>query len=82
MDVGATVFEHDEHNRQVAALIGALGTTGEGRRAVIRAIAERQGITDEDELEKLFDGRASSKLRVPLEMRSCTRLVLEGCLRR
>lgn len=66
-------FEHDEHNRQVAALTGHLGMTGEGRRAVIRAVAERQGITEDDELEKMFDGRSTSKLRVPIEMREVMR---------
>jgi hypothetical protein len=46
-----------------------LGQTGEGRRAVLRAVAEKQGITREDDLEKLYSGKSEKKLTVPRDMR-------------
>ena len=60
LDDGAIATE--EHNRQVIKLIDALGQTGAGKRAVVRAIAAKQGINDEDELEKLYAGKSGAKL--------------------
>ena len=37
----------DSHNLEVIRLIAALGHSGSGRKAVIKAIAGRQGIVDE-----------------------------------
>ena len=42
----------EKHNAQVAKIISALGESGAGRRAVLKAVAERQGVC-EDETEKL-----------------------------
>ena len=58
------------HNGQVGKLLAALGSSGSGRRAMIKAIAEQQGIVDADKIEKLFDGTSDEKLRVPMELRS------------
>ena len=57
------------HNDQVAKVIACLGETNSGRRAVIKAVAERQGIVDPDELEQMYAGNSSSKLRVPQALR-------------
>ena len=60
-----------KHNGEVAKLIDALGESGAGRRAVLKAIAGKQHIpiTDEDELEKLYDGTSDRKLQVPPTIR-------------
>ena len=63
--------EVEDHNRQVANLLSALGATGSsGRRGVINAVAELQGIDNDDELEALYRGDAIGKLRVPNDLRS------------
>ena len=59
----------ENHNDQVAKIIACLGETNSGRRAVIKAVAERQGIVDPDELEQMYAGNSSSKLRVPQALR-------------
>ena len=50
---------------QVARLIVALGEDDSGRRAILRAIAENQGITFERELDRLADVSADERLLVP-----------------
>ena len=57
------------HNGQVASLINALGEIGAGRRAMLRAVATRQGIDDEDDVEDLLHGRSERKLQVPPGLR-------------
>ena len=59
----------ENHNDQVAKIIACLGETNSGRRAVIKAVAERQGIVDPDELEQMYAGNSRSKLRVPQALR-------------
>ena len=51
----------EEHNDQVARIINMLGESGAGRRAVLRAIAQRQGIDDDDEI----DDRPPGNEKVP-----------------
>ena len=41
-----------DHNIEVVRMLERLGSNGAGRRAVLRAIAEKQGVTDEDEIER------------------------------
>ena len=55
-------------NNQVLQLIDALGKHGAGRRAVLKAIAQRQGIVDDDKLELLYAGKAKLE-QVPRELR-------------
>ena len=57
------------HNGQVASLINALGERGAGRRAILRAVATRQGIDDEDDIEDLLHGGSERKLKVPPGLR-------------
>jgi hypothetical protein len=61
------------HNAQVTRILGILGETGAGRRAIIKAIADRQGIVDEDIIEELYSGKSDVKLRVPPAMRETLR---------
>ncbi len=58
-----------DHNEQIAKLISALGESGSGRRAILRAVAGNQGVHDEDELEDLLHGRSTRKLQVPPGLR-------------
>jgi hypothetical protein len=69
-----------EHNRQVIKLIDVLGQTGAGKRAVVRAIAVKQGIDSEDELEKMFAGKSEKKLEVPRALREPLRDIGMGGL--
>ena len=55
----------EEHNAQVARLISALGENGAGRRAVLTAVASRQGIEDGDDIEDLLHGRSDKKIHIP-----------------
>ena len=64
----ASVSDGD-NNVQIARLIVALGETGEGRRGILRAVAGKQGIVDDDEIEALIDGTAKHRLRVPQGLR-------------
>ena len=59
----------EDHNEQVARLINALGESGAGRRAILRAIATCQGISDEDEIEDIIHGRAERQLDAPPGLR-------------
>ena len=58
-----------KHNLQVLQMIEALGKHGSGRRAVVKALAARQGIVDEDQLELLYSGAPGVKLKVPYLLR-------------
>ena len=58
-----------EHNRQVAKIINALGGSGAGRRAILRAIALRQGNDDEGEIEDILHGRSDRKVDAPPGLR-------------
>jgi len=46
-------------------LITALGSNGAGRRAIIKAVAGQQGITEDDDLERLYSGKSEVKLKAP-----------------
>ena len=59
-----------QQNLAVVRLISALGELGSGRRAVLKAIAEKQGITDKFDLDRLEDGTAEVKLQVPSHLRA------------
>ena len=63
--------DSDVHNTQVVRLIAAMGENDSGRRAVLRAIAERQGISADHDLDMLANGEAPSDmlLRVPAHLR-------------
>ena len=50
-------------------LIAALGSNGAGRRAIIKAVAGQQGITEDDELERLYSGNSEVKLKAPRHVR-------------
>ena len=64
-----------QHNENVVKLIEALGQSGAGRRAILKAIAERQGVTDEAQLEDMYAGKGDVKLHVPMNMRRVLREV-------
>ena len=61
----------EDQNAQVARLIVALGENDGGKMAILRAIAERQGVTEESALQKLVSGRAhpDERLKVPSHLR-------------
>ena len=47
-----------EVNTQVTRVIAILGRTGAGHRAIIKGILELQGIIDEEQLERLYEGKS------------------------
>ena len=57
-----------EQNVQVARIIVALGEDNSGRRAILLAIADKQGITSDYELGRLADGCADERLRIPVHL--------------
>ena len=61
---------NDEHNAQVARLINALGENGAGRRAVLTAVAAKQGIDNSDDIEDLLHDRSDRKIEVPIGLRT------------
>ena len=61
--------EVEDHNSEVARIIDVLGSSGVGRRAVLKAVANTMGITPEDELERLYEGTSQEKLKVPKSLR-------------
>jgi hypothetical protein len=69
-DDGEDVRAASRHNDQVIRMIDTLGSFSAGRRAVIKALAERQGIEDESQLEDLYSGKSDVKLRVPHALRA------------
>ena len=58
-----------KHNAQIAKIISAWGESGAGHRVVLKAVAERQGLC-EDEIEKLYEGKSDVKLKVPSTLRA------------
>ena len=54
-----------QHNAQVARPINAPGESGAGRRAILNAVAERQGGHTPNELERPHEGKSEVKLKVP-----------------
>ena len=57
------------HNEQIARLISALGGSNAGRRAILQAVAERQGIDDPDVIEEMMHGGSDQKVEVPIGLR-------------
>ena len=62
-------IRRQRHNDQVSKILCKLWESGAGRRAILTAIAEKQGILDPNEIEKLQMGKSSTKLQVPLRFR-------------
>ena len=62
-------LSEDEHNAHVMRLISALGSNGAGRRAIIKAVAGQQGVTEDDDLERLYPGKSEVKLKAPRYVR-------------
>ena len=59
----------EERNVQVVRLIDALGSIGDsGKRAVLEAIARRNGVED-DEVDEMLKGSSTRKLAVPQHLR-------------
>ena len=58
-----------DHSMRVARLIEALGESGAGCRAALRAITEMQGLSEE-ETEDIISGKRESKVNVPHSLRS------------
>ena len=73
--------EINGQSAQIAKLIVSLGGNDSGRRAIFRAVAERQGIVSDQELDNLADGSSGQKLCVPARLRSALiEIGLQGSL--
>ena len=64
-----------DHNEQVARLISALGGSNAGRRAILQAVAERQGIEDPEVVEEMIHGGSDQKVEVPMGLRDAFRSI-------
>ena len=60
----------EKENEQVAKLIVALGSLKSGKKTILKAVAERLGITDDEEIQSMVEGKSETKLRVPRDLRS------------
>ena len=70
-----------EQHRQASKLSVTFGEDDSECRVVLRAIAEKQGITSEHELDRLADGSPDERLRVPAHLRGALgKLGLQGAL--
>ena len=58
----------EKHNAQVAKMGSALGESCAGRRAVLKAVANRQGVCDLDEIENI-EGKSDVILKFPGNLR-------------
>ena len=59
----------ENQNLQVLQLIAVLGEKDAGRRAILKALAGKQGFSYEIDVERLLDGSSRRKLQVPAYMR-------------
>ena len=64
-----------ENNVQIARLISALGGSNAGRRAILQAVAERQGIGDPEVVEEMILGGSDQKVEVPMGLRDAFRSI-------
>ena len=64
-----------DHNVEVARIIDLLGSHCAGRKAVVSAIAKQQGIDDQDEVARIYNGTSDRKLRVPVGWRAAMRAI-------
>lgn len=60
-------------NAQVVELTDVLGSSGEGKRAIVAAIAGKEGVHDAAEVERIYNGTSDQKLRVPRSWREALR---------
>ena len=70
----------EERNVQVVRLIDALGSIGDsGKRAVLEAIARRNGV-ENDEVDQMLEGSSARKLAVPPHLRGAMQSIGLGGL--
>ena len=50
-------------------LTNALAENGAGRRAIFKAEAGQQGITDDEDLERLYESKSEIELEAPKHVR-------------
>ena len=62
---GEAHYPDHDHNVEIARMIDMLGSNSAGRKAVVDAIAKQQGINDQDEVARIYNGTSDRKLRVP-----------------
>ena len=55
---------------QIIKLISALGANGNGRKAILRAMAAKQGIFDEHDIDDIRDGSSDRRIQIPAYLRS------------
>ena len=58
---GDAFVEQADDNLQVVRLIAAMGTGDSGRRAILKAVAMKQGIVEENAIEDLINGKSDTK---------------------
>ena len=68
-----------KHNAEVARIINVLGASGSGRRAILTAVAGRQGITDENDIVEMLKGTSKLRLEAPPGLREALQDIGLGC---
>ena len=67
-DLPAAAENVEDHNVKVLQLISILGEKDAGRNAILQALAQKQGFSQED-VEEIQSGASQKKLQVPAYMR-------------
>ena len=60
----------EDQNVQVIRLIAALGNKDSGRRAILSAMAAKQGVSSEQDIDDLMNGTSARRLQVPAYLRN------------
>ena len=61
-------------NVQVIRLIAALGEKDSGRRAILKAMALKQGMFSDEDVDDLLNGSSERRLHVPAYLRDVLRV--------
>ena len=60
----------EDQNVQIIRLIAALGNKNSGRRAILFAMAAKQGVSSEQDIDDLMNGTSERRLQVPAYLRN------------
>ena len=60
----------ENHNVQIIKLISALGNKDRGRRAILKAMADKYGLLSDHDIDQLLEASPDRKIQVPAYMRN------------
>ena len=66
----------ENQNVQIIKLISALGGKDGGRRAILKAMAVKQGISSDQDIDDIMNGSAERRLQVPAYLRNVMKILV------